>query len=86
MRKNLSESGLLTGKVVSNKMDKSIVVSVERYIKHPIYNKYIKRTAKLMVHDEANSCAEGDLVSIASCRPLSKNKCYKLVGILQSTN
>jgi small subunit ribosomal protein S17 len=76
----------ITGKVVSNKMEKTITVLVERMVKHPIYGKYIKRSTKLMAHDENNSCHEGDVVAITSCRPLSKNKSFKLVEILESVN
>jgi small subunit ribosomal protein S17 len=76
----------ITGKVVSNKMEKTITVLVERMVKHPIYGKYIKRSTKLMAHDENNSCQEGDVVAITSCRPLSKNKSYKVVEILESVN
>lgn len=70
------------GRVVSNKMDKTITVAVERKVKHPIYGKFIKRTTKLHAHDEANVCNEGDLVSITECRPLSKSKNWKLVDVI----
>ena len=73
----------VVGKVVSNKMDKSITVSVERLVKHPVYGKYIRRTSKLMAHDEANTCREGDLVSIVECRPLSKRKAWRLVDVIE---
>ena len=73
----------VTGKVVSSKMDKTISVSVERIVKHPVYGKYIRRTTKLMAHDEENSCAEGDVVSIAECRPVSKHKSWRLVEIVE---
>jgi len=73
----------ITGKVVSNKMDKSISVEVERRVPHPVYGKYIKRTTKLMAHDENNECQEGDLVEITSCRPLSKNKTWMLHRIVE---
>ncbi len=76
----------ITGKVVSNKMDKTITVLVERMVKHPVYGKYIKRSSKLMAHDEQNLCKEGDLVSITSCRPISKHKAFKLVEVLESSN
>ena len=76
----------ITGKVVSNKMDKTVTVLVERVVKHPVYGKYIKRSTKLMAHDEQNVCQEGDLVSIASCRPLSKRKTFKLVEVLENAN
>jgi small subunit ribosomal protein S17 len=76
----------VTGKVVSNKMDKTITVLVERVVKHPVYGKYIKRSTRLMAHDEQNVCQEGDTVSITSCRPLSKHKSFKLVEVLENTN
>lgn len=71
------------GKVESNKMDKSIVVSVERRVKHPIYGKFIKKTKKFMAHDEQNQCNIGDIVRIKETRPLSKNKCWCLVDIIE---
>ena len=70
------------GRVVSNKMDKTITVAVERKVKHPIYGKFIKRTTKLHAHDETNQCNEGDVVTITECRPLSKSKNWKLVDIV----
>lgn len=76
----------ITGRVVSNKMDKTITVLVERVVKHPVYGKYIKRSVKMMAHDEQNICQEGDVVSIASCRPLSKHKSFKLVEVLESAS
>lgn len=72
----------LQGRVVSNKMDKSITVMIERKVKHPIYGKYIKRSTKLHAHDESNVCNEGDFVSIKECRPLSKTKSWALVEVL----
>ncbi len=72
-----------TGVVVSNKMDKSIVVAVERRIKHPVYRKFLKKTTKLMAHDEQNNCNIGDKVKIMETRPLSKDKCWRLVEILE---
>ncbi|RKY89898.1 30S ribosomal protein S17 [candidate division KSB1 bacterium] len=71
------------GTVLSNKMDKSIVVAVERKIKHPIYKKYIKKTTKLMAHDEENRCNVGDFVKIMETRPLSKRKRWRLVEIIE---
>lgn len=76
----------VTGRVLSNKMDKSVTVLVERMVKHPVYGKYVKRSTKLMVHDEQNVCQEGDVVSIASCRPMSKRKNFKLVAVLETAN
>ena len=61
----------MIGKVVSNKMDKSVSVAIERLIKHPIYGKYIRRTTKIVAHDEENKCQEGDTVSISPCKPIS---------------
>lgn len=71
------------GVVTSNKMQKSIVVSVERRVKHPIYGKFVKKTKKFMAHDESNQCKIGDIVSIMETRPLSKNKCWRLVEIIE---
>ena len=84
MSENITKLRTITGKVVSNKMDKTITVLVERVVKHPVYGKYIKRSSKMMAHDEENVCQEGDVVAIPSCRPLSKNKTFKLVQILES--
>jgi small subunit ribosomal protein S17 len=74
---------LLTGKVVSNKMDKTIAVSVERLVKHPTYGKYVRRTTKLLAHDESNECNEGDTVSIKPCRPMSRRKSWMLVRVVE---
>jgi len=71
------------GKVVSNKMTKSITVAVERKVKHSIYGKFVKRTKKLMAHDETNQCTIGDLVRIMEVRPLSKSKRWRLVEIIE---
>jgi len=76
-------SRALTGKVVSNKMDKTIAVEIERLIKHERYGKYIRRTTKLLAHDENKEAREGDTVSIVPCRPLSRRKSYKLVSVLE---
>ena len=72
-----------TGRVVSNKMDKSVTVLLERQIKHALYGKYIKRSTKVSAHDEENSCGEGDKVVIAECRPLSKSKSWRVIEILE---
>ncbi len=71
------------GLVVSNKMEKSITVVVERKVKHPKYGKFVKKTSKFMAHDEKNECNEGDTVRIMETRPLSKNKCWRLVEIIE---
>lgn len=73
------------GVVVSNKMDKSIVVAVKRKVKHPIYGKFVNKTTKLVAHDETNTCGEGDTVRIQETRPLSKSKCWRLVEIIERT-
>ena len=72
----------LTGFVVSNKMNKTIAVIIERTVKHPLYGKYIKRTTKLLAHDENNECNEGDLVMIEASRPISKSKSWRLQKII----
>ena len=72
-----------TGKVISNKADKTITVLVERQVKHPLYGKFIRRSTKLTAHDEENQCREGDLVTIEECRPLSKKKTWMLVSVVE---
>lgn len=71
------------GYVVSNKMDKSILVAIERRVAHPLYRKYFKKTTKLMAHDEKNECGIGDLVKIMETRPLSLNKKWRLVEVIE---
>jgi small subunit ribosomal protein S17 len=73
----------LTGRVVSNKMNKTIAVEIERLVKHPRYGKYIRRTTKLLAHDESNESREGDTVTIAECRPLSRSKAWRLVAVVE---
>jgi len=73
----------IVGRVVSDKMDKSVSVAIERTIKHPVYGKYIRRTSKLMAHDAANECKEGDRVAIAECKPISKNKSWAVVSVIE---
>ena len=72
-----------TGIVVSNKMEKSVVVEVERKVKHPKYGKFVKKSSRFMAHDDKNECSEGDKVRIEETRPLSKNKCWRLVEIIE---
>ena len=72
-----------TGKVVSNKMQKTIVVAVEDHVKHPLYNKIVKRTYKLKAHDENNECNIGDTVKVMETRPLSKDKRWRLVEVIE---
>jgi small subunit ribosomal protein S17 len=73
----------LTGQVVSNKMDKTIAVSIERVVRHATYGKFIRRTTKLLAHDEKNEAREGDTVSITPCRPLSRRKSWKLLAVVE---
>ena len=73
----------LTGRVTSTKMDKTISVSIERLVKHSSYGKYVRRTTKLLAHDEKNECQEGDTVAIAPCRPLSRRKSWTLVRVVE---
>jgi small subunit ribosomal protein S17 len=72
----------VNGVVLSDKMDKTVTVMIERKVKHPLYGKYIKRSTKLHVHDENNVCGVGDTVSIAECRPMSKTKSWSLVEVI----
>jgi len=73
---------VVTGKVVSNKMDKTITVLLERRVKHPVYGKYITRSSKIHAHDENNQCAIGDTVTVAETRPISRHKTWKLVEVV----
>ena len=81
MERNLRKERI--GVVVSNKMDKSIVILVERKVKHPKYGKFVKKSSKFMAHDENNECNIGDTVRIMETRPLSKNKCWRMVEIVE---
>ena len=73
----------LTGRVVSNKMQKTIAVEIERLVKHPTYGKYIRRTTKLLAHDEDGASQEGDLVIITPCRPMSRRKSWRLLTVVE---
>jgi small subunit ribosomal protein S17 len=73
----------LTGRVVSDKMDKTVVVLTERYVRHPLYGKYVRRSTRLHVHDENNQCRLGDKVTIRACRPLSKTKSWTVVKVVE---
>lgn len=75
-----------TGSVVSNRMNKSATVLIERRVKHPIYGKFVKKSIKLHIHDENNECNIGDLVQISECRPLSKTKSWTLVKVVEAVN
>ncbi|MCX6351032.1 MAG: 30S ribosomal protein S17 [Bacteroidetes bacterium] len=74
---------IIVGKVVSNKMEKSITVSVERKVKHPKYGKFLKKTSKFYAHDEKNECGIGDIVELMETRPISKSKRFRLVKIVE---
>ncbi len=73
----------IVGRVVSDKMDKTVSVAIERTIKHPVYGKYIRRTSKVMAHDAANECRPGDRVAISECKPISKNKSWAVVSVIE---
>lgn len=83
MTDEVKEIRTITGRVVSNKMDKSATVLVERKVPHSLYGKYIRRSTKLHIHDENNECQEGDLVTIQECRPMSKTKFWTLVKVME---
>jgi small subunit ribosomal protein S17 len=73
----------VVGRVISNKMDKTVSVAIERLVKHPVYGKYIRRTTKVLAHDENNECKSGDRVTISECRPVSKHKAWQVVNVVQ---
>ena len=82
MNTNEKQPKTLTGSVVSKKMDKTIAVLIERTVKHPLYGKYMRRSTKLLAHDQNNECKEGDIVVIESSRPISKRKSWRLQKII----
>ncbi|MDX5150989.1 MAG: 30S ribosomal protein S17 [Acidiferrobacterales bacterium] len=73
----------VNGRVISNKMDKSITVEIERRVRHPLYGKFISRRTRLHAHDAENECGQGDLVQIEECRPISKSKSWRLVKVIE---
>ena len=73
-----------SGRVVSDKMDKTVVVAIETLVKHPLYGRIVRRTAKFKAHDEANKCKTGDTVQIIECRPLSKDKRWEVIKVMES--
>ncbi|QYZ65834.1 MAG: 30S ribosomal protein S17 [Gammaproteobacteria bacterium (ex Lamellibrachia satsuma)] len=83
MSEQAASNRTLVGQVVSSAMDKSITVSVERQVKHPLYGKYIRRSTKVHAHDESNECNQGDMVMVEQCRPLSKTKKWRLVKVIE---
>ena len=74
----------LSGCVVSDKMNQTVAVAIERQVQHPMYGKFIRKTSKVLAHDETNQCKAGDKVTIAECRPLSKHKSWRVVNVLES--
>ena len=85
----MSEAKVLriqTGSVISDRMDKSATILIERKVKHPIYGKFVKKSTKLHIHDENNECGIGDTVQISECRPISKTKSWKLVKVVNKAN
>ena len=86
MSEQTSSNRTLQGRVVSDKIDKSVTVMVERQVKHPLYGKFIRRSSKVHAHDEKNECGIGDLVIVEQCRPLSKSKNWRLVEVVEKAN
>jgi len=86
MSETTATARTVTGRVISNRMDKSATVMIERKVKHPVYGKYIRRSTKLHVHDAENACQEGDTVVIEQCRPISRTKSWRLVEIVGHTD
>ena len=82
MSDNANQLRTVEGRVVSNKMNKTVTILVERQVKHPLYGKYIRRSTKLHAHDEENACNEGDVVRVSECRPLSKTKNWRVVEVV----
>lgn len=83
MNDSQKTSRTLSGRVTSNKMDKTVTVLIERRVQHPLYKKYVRRTTKVHAHDQNNECREGDLVTISQCRPMSKTKAWRVVGVVE---
>ena len=81
MSEIMTSSRTLSGRIVSDKMDKTITVLVERRVKHPVYGKILTKSSKIKAHDDSNDASMGDLVTIAECRPVSKDKAWKLINI-----
>lgn len=81
-----SANRTLQGRVVSDKMDKTITVLVERQVKHPIYGKFVRKSTKIHAHDEANECSIGDVVVVEQCRPLAKSKSWRLIKVIEKVS
>ncbi|MGB5716531.1 MAG: 30S ribosomal protein S17 [Gammaproteobacteria bacterium] len=86
MSETTATARIVTGKVISDKMDKSATVMIERKVKHPVYGKYIRRSTKLHIHDAENTCQEGDTVIIEQCRPISRTKSWRLVEVVSRSD
>lgn len=83
MSERQASNRALIGRVVSNKMDKTVTVLVERRVQHPLYGKFIRRSTKVLAHDDTNECNKGDMVMVEQCRPISKSKSWRLVKVLE---
>ena len=83
MSESQASNRSLIGRVVSNKMDKTVTVLIERRVQHPLYGKFIRRSTKVLAHDDTNECNKGDMVMVEQCRPMSKNKSWRLVKVLE---
>lgn len=86
VKESTPTAAAVVGRVVSNKMDKSVAVVIERVVRHPAYGKFVRRTTKVLAHDEANQCKEGDTVAIVECRPISKRKSWRVVEIVEAAD
>ena len=86
MSEQTSSNRTLQGRVVSDKMDKTVTVLVERRVKHPIYGKFVRRSTKIHAHDDTNECGIGDVVVVEQCRPLSKSKTWRLVKVIEKAS
>ncbi len=83
MTEQTTENRTLQGRVVSDKMDKSITVMIDRFVKHPLYGKFVRKSTKVHAHDENNECKAGDLVVVEQCRPLSKTKTWRFIKLIE---
>ncbi|MGD8956410.1 MAG: 30S ribosomal protein S17 [Chromatiaceae bacterium] len=86
MSEQTADNRTLQGRVVSDKMDKSITVVIDRFVKHPLYGKFVRKSTKVHAHDENNECKTGDVVVVEQCRPLSKTKTWRFVKLIERAN
>jgi len=86
MSEQTAENRTLQGRVVSDKMDKSITVVIDRFVKHPLYGKFVRKSTKVHAHDENNECQTGDVVVVEQCRPLSKTKTWRFIKLIERAN